>query len=454
MSGEGAEKYLPGSNVADNRCHRATSAHPYLVAKQLGMRLVFAACSGATTQDFYSPQHAESPSSTYGGVRQLDVLDAPRFTPDGDLEPGLPAVLLIGIGGNDAEFGDIIRGCLDTDCRPGLRAQTARLDSAVQQSLATLFADIRAKVPDSVRVLVMTYPQPVVDGDCVPGFSRPEIRELTTHFLPRLNDLIRFQAIRPGIGFEVVEAENALVGARLCESQEPAMNGLRAQPGSGGSSANGSMHPNEKGHQLLAKAVLAQLAQPRPPSGPTPPPPPSGSATAPPTSPQPVDIPPPPGAPPGLPPGPTDAPPKPDSLPPGSTVPVPATAPCFGPDATMQLDNVRPLEARERTVTFTADPGSLACISVGSEDWDAAKVPFDGNLSVDSSRLSQARVSTIQVIRLVDGGWRGQVLTPPPESLPGPTNLFSRASTWVLAAALAPVLIGLPLWWLSCRRRA
>jgi hypothetical protein len=64
MSGEGAERYLPNTNIPDNRCHRATSSHPYLVAKQLGMRLVSAACSGATTQDFYLPQHKDSPIST------------------------------------------------------------------------------------------------------------------------------------------------------------------------------------------------------------------------------------------------------------------------------------------------------------------------------------------------------------------------------------------------------
>lgn len=46
MSGEGAERYLPDTDVPADRCHRATSAHPYLVAKQLGMRLVSAACSG------------------------------------------------------------------------------------------------------------------------------------------------------------------------------------------------------------------------------------------------------------------------------------------------------------------------------------------------------------------------------------------------------------------------
>ena len=119
----------------------------------------------------------------------------------------------------------------------------------------------------------MTYPQPAIDTGCVPGLTPAETRELTTNFLPRLNELIRFQASRPEIGFEVVEAENAFIGARLCESSDPAMNDIEVQAGGGASAPSGSIHPNEKGHRLLAGVVLAQLAQPVPDQLPTTPPP-------------------------------------------------------------------------------------------------------------------------------------------------------------------------------------
>src|SRR5687767_11706325 len=42
ISGEGALSYFPGTDEPPkNQCHRAASAHPYLVAKQLGASLTF-----------------------------------------------------------------------------------------------------------------------------------------------------------------------------------------------------------------------------------------------------------------------------------------------------------------------------------------------------------------------------------------------------------------------------
>jgi lysophospholipase L1-like esterase len=355
MSGEGADRFLPDTNIPKNRCHRATTAHPYLVAQQLGMRLVAATCSGATTDDFYAAQHQGSPLTTYGGLPQLDALRTPRIAPDGAVEPGDPTVVLVGIGGNDADFGEIVKSCLDTDCRPQLRARTAALDTEVQSKLAEVYTDIRRLVPRGVRVLVMTYPQPAIDTGCVPGLTPAETRELTSNFLPRLNELIRFQASRPEIGFEVVEAENAFIGVRLCESSDPAMNDIDVQAGGGASSPSGSIHPNEKGHRLLAGLVLAQLAQPVPDQLPT---------TAPPMPPPPGDVPPsdvppgdfpPGGGPPGeVPPaGPPTAPPNPDTPPPGSTLPVPASAPC-APGGTMQLDNWSPRWSGSQSTTGTS----------------------------------------------------------------------------------------------------
>ena len=444
LSGEGAGRYLPDTNVPENRCHRATTAHPYLVAKQLGMRLVSAACSGATIEAFYSPQYEMSPRSAHGGHPQLNVLQGPRIVPDADMEPGSPSVVVVSIGGNDAEFGDIVRSCLDSDCRPQLRERTAQLEVGVQQSLARLYKDIRQLVPDDVRVLVMTYPQPVVDVECVPGLSRAETRELTEGFLPRLNEIIRFQASRTEFGFEIVEAENAFVGSRLCESSDPAMNGLKVEPGGGGNSFSGSMHPNRKGHELLAKAVLTQLAQPPVRAGAAMTFPDLGLPPAPTTVPNDASLPPP-----G--PGPTGAPPDPDAPPPGATVPVPVSAPCSASAGSMVVENSRPLAAAETRTTFTADPGSLSCISVGSEDWQTLTADADGRLIVDVSRLTQARVSTIQVLRQVDGAWRAQVLSPPPDVLPEPNPWFSRISSWLLLGLAAPLVVAAAVWWRWCR---
>lgn len=426
MSGEGANRYLPDTNVSANRCHRATTAHPYLVAAQLGMRLVAATCSGATTADLVrTAQYQHSPRTTHGGLPQLNVLDDPRISPDSEREPGSPSIVLVGIGGNDAEFGNIVRSCLDTDCRPQLRSRIARLDTEVQPNLAGLYARIRAKVSRQARVLVMTYPQPVVDSACVPGLSRAEIRELTERFLPRLNEVIRFQASRPEVGFEVVEVENTFVGVRLCESRNAAMNGLKVTPGSGSASTSGSMHPNEIGHLLLARAVLTHLSQP-----------PNLIALGPWESPR-------------------QAPPfTENTLPPGTSVDMPPSSPCSTRGAFMEFDNVRPLVPEERSVRFDADPGSKFCISIGSEDWLASAVGANGIQHVDVRRLTEAAVSTIQVIRLVDGQWRVQVLTPPIDALPRPPLWFTRISVWFLVLLAAPLVVGGVVWTIRRVRRS
>lgn len=453
MSGEGADAYLPDTDIPDNRCHRATTAHPYLVAEALGMRLVAATCSGATTEDFDTAQHPSSPRSTYGGVPQYEALQEPRITPDGPVEPGNASVIIVGIGGNDADFGAIVRSCLDTDCRPQMRQRTALLDTEVQGRLAEAYLRIRELAPPGARVLVMTYPQPVIDTECVPGLTSAETREITGNFLPRLNDIIRFQASRADIGFEVVEAEKAIIGSRLCESPDPAMNGIVLQPGSGASAASGSIHPNEKGHRLLTTVVLAHLAQPAPGHVPPGPALPDDVPSVPPAG-GPPGVPDgqPPGMPPGGPPGgPTTAPPNPDSLPPGAMVPVPASAPC-SPGSVMELDNVRPLRSDEKSLTLRADPGTTACVCVGSQDWVTTTASGDGTLVVDVSRLNQARVSTIQVIREQDGILRSQVLTPPPDVLPGPTSWASRNVVWLGLAVAAPLVIALAVWWRTCRR--
>ena len=130
---------------------------------------------------------------------------------------------------------------------------------------------------------------------------------------------------------------------------------------------------------------------------------------------------------------------------------MPASAPC-SPGSIMELDNVRPLRSDEKSLTLRADPGTTACVSVGSEDWFTTTASGDGALVLDVSRLNQARVSTIQVIREQGGILRSQVLTPPPDALPAPTSWASRNVFWLAAALAAPLLIALGVWWRTCRR--
>jgi hypothetical protein len=104
-SGEGNTPYESGSDTSSDQCHRSTLAYGSLLAvyrkytSSSGLpssTFAFPACSGSTTNDFYSNNH------NYGSeVPQLNSLGA-----------GTKVVTLT-IGGNDLGFTDVIEACMD-----------------------------------------------------------------------------------------------------------------------------------------------------------------------------------------------------------------------------------------------------------------------------------------------------------------------------------------------------
>jgi hypothetical protein len=94
-SGEGSFSYLSGTNIKKDRCHRATNGYAEQLAAQLGLTLDFAACSGATIQDFNMPNtegNNESP--------QLGHLSTQT------------QLVTLSIGGNNAGFPSLMTDCV------------------------------------------------------------------------------------------------------------------------------------------------------------------------------------------------------------------------------------------------------------------------------------------------------------------------------------------------------
>ncbi|WP_206610424.1 GDSL-type esterase/lipase family protein [Actinomyces wuliandei] len=85
----------PGTDVeGGNRCQRSTSAYAHLVSQCTGTELVFRACSGARTGDFYQDNTA------WDEPTQLGALSA-----DTDL-------VTFSVGGNDTGFAEVLGECL------------------------------------------------------------------------------------------------------------------------------------------------------------------------------------------------------------------------------------------------------------------------------------------------------------------------------------------------------
>jgi lysophospholipase L1-like esterase len=422
MSGEGAPSYLLGTNSRTNRCHRARTAHPFLVAAAEGYRLVSVACSGAVTANLTEQQEQYDNGRQLDAVRRSDLHSAPAEV----------SVLLLGIGGNDAGFGEIVRSCLnEIDCAARQSGWLQRLDE-VERRLQETFELVAAARAPETRVLVMTYPQPfALDATCVAGLSPAERDFVLQSFLPRLNQVIRFQGQR--LGFEVVEVEDAFVGARVCETptfEDSAMNVFTLANASGrpvsGGSVSGSFHPTPLGHQLLAERVLERLSGPRPADPP-----------------------------PGLPPAPTTGPPLPDILPPGSAVPFPPGTPCSGPG--IRDEAVRALDDGQRRAELPGVAGSLLCYRDSYAAWQSVRVGSVGTVALDVDSVAQARVRYLEVLaQRPDGSWSRTLLLPPPEATPAEARFYASWLGRLLAVgALAVALAVAP--WLGCavaRRRA
>ena len=124
IAGEGAPSYFPGTDVLHvNRCHRAATAYPYLVADELDLSLTFAACSGAKTFHVTSTGQYPASKDVFGAKKQLDVL---RESLD------RTKLVLMSIGGNDAGFAEIGAACAapgEPDCRRSANFWIKRLET-------------------------------------------------------------------------------------------------------------------------------------------------------------------------------------------------------------------------------------------------------------------------------------------------------------------------------------
>jgi GDSL-like Lipase/Acylhydrolase family len=150
ISGEGADDYYEGTNVAGtNTCRRAPTAYPALLMLEdhtaIPTDLAFLACSGATAT---------------GVHEQLRTAERLRDRENLDVE-----FVLLSVGGNDALFGSVGRTCLmPGDCSELSEAWMENLQH-VGTTLTRLYEDVRETFPDT-PVLVVPYPIPVSDQSC------------------------------------------------------------------------------------------------------------------------------------------------------------------------------------------------------------------------------------------------------------------------------------------------
>jgi lysophospholipase L1-like esterase len=277
-SGEGAKVFLPGTNVQDgNHCRRSSDAYGYRVARALGSHLEFLACSGAIATEIW--QTAQVPRDAAGDdIGKLPQLDNPV--------EGTPDLVLISIGGNDALFGAVGRGCaLPGSCVDIKHIFDGNLPS-VGAGVATALGKVADRFPDS-PILVVPYPQmlpePAADGtapgDCAGVPLGGKELEYLRGFVAALDAQVEQAVVavnqdaKHGAHIRYFDAgERAYAGHRICGpgNGDSAVNTLAIAP-TGATDlfdrlvptnwTHNSFHPTEVGHDLLTAELVPWIRE-------------------------------------------------------------------------------------------------------------------------------------------------------------------------------------------------
>jgi lysophospholipase L1-like esterase len=209
-SGTGTGTYdLAGS------CQRSRYAYPALVAKRRSnLKLVFAACAGATTDDVLLTQASRLNEAT--------------------------RLVTITIGGNDVGFGDVFSACLQggsAACGAAIGSAQRSIRTALPGDLDAVYTRIRTRAP-AARVIVLGYPRLFSAAGCqtIPRAQVARLNRTAT----LLRDTVRGQVKAAGKRFSFRDAIPAFAGHGIC-ARTPWINGLL-------SPVVESYHPNRAGH--------------------------------------------------------------------------------------------------------------------------------------------------------------------------------------------------------------
>lgn len=228
-------------------CLRSVNNYPHLVAERTGAALTDVSCSGATTQDFATPQ------SVTGGANpaQYDALTADT------------RLVTVGIGGNDIGFGEIVRACVSpvpvgTPCRDRYTAGgTDQLRGRIADlgpKLARVLAEVQRRSPDA-QVLVVGYPAilPPTGPGCFPAvpYTPGDVAYLRG-VLDTLNQRVRSEAADGEATY--VDTYTPTLGHDICRAP-----GTKWIEGLVPTAPAAPVHPNALGAAALSRAVLATL---------------------------------------------------------------------------------------------------------------------------------------------------------------------------------------------------
>ncbi len=296
-SGEGETSdnyYVKGTNDEYEKCHLSTRSYPYLTAKLLGIADIdvkSVACSGATTKDIIGLDADYWGQGNRLGAQQagydIERKTLAQTTAREDFVPGRihqsvfvetyqPAILTIGIGGNDVGFMDKLKACLSVGtcewaATPEGREKTALEIQGLFYTLLGTYRELHRLSPQTT-IYAVGYPKiidPVAGCSGLTGtmFDSAE-RKFMDEGIKYINQVIAAAAKKSGVKY--IDVENALGNQLLCGTESPrAMNGVRLGDDSSIFSNSKmtkiigyeSFHPTPNGHELISNVVARLISQ-------------------------------------------------------------------------------------------------------------------------------------------------------------------------------------------------
>jgi lysophospholipase L1-like esterase len=212
------DSYSSGSGIGsytDATCKRSDLAYPMLLAAETGADTVFAACSGATTEDLR--------------VRQAAALDE-----------GTDLVTLT-IGGNDIDWNEAVIACMVPlyDCTPDIEESERLAETDLPGLLDAAYAEIRARAPHA-EVYVLGYPHLFAAENTCDALGLISIAEQRR--MNRAADVLSevIATAATDHGFTYIDVRDDFEGHAVCDT-EPWIHGLTYPIGE-------SYHPNRSGH--------------------------------------------------------------------------------------------------------------------------------------------------------------------------------------------------------------
>lgn len=236
--------YLKGTATATDTCHRSTNAYAVRVKATLprSWKLVFAACSGATTDDVLT-------AGQHGEPAQVTRLSAATN------------LVTMTLGGNDVGFADAVGTCvaahsfLGSSC--GGKIQWAITTAALQTRLTAVYAAVHTAAPHA-RLLVLGYPRlfsptPSAKAPCpVAAIDSKALSKAENGLNAAIAAAVHHADKLAGKKFATfVDNGSVFKGHELCSGPAASsyLNGLLI---ASGSARPESFHPNRVGQKALA----------------------------------------------------------------------------------------------------------------------------------------------------------------------------------------------------------